>query len=461
MTGYTYSQPRISALALLLLQTILCPVVFAAGFQINEISPSLQGDATAGAAAANNDVSAMFINPATLSTLRENQAYLGGSEIFPHIRMSNANGVHTVNVPGVPPSDITAMVHGQTYENNISPSAFIPDGYIGKRVNDKVVIGLGIIAPYGLKTAYSQNSVLRFASVYSSVKTIDINPAISYSINEHWAVALGFQAQYLKAKFTNFNGPYTGIVPIDAFIAADYPTTLNGEGWGYGYNAGVLFMPDLKTRLGIGYRSQILEHLSGNGMQFTSPGPTVPAPSQNFLFNAQSAVFASMRTPQILTFSAARDIANWTIKASAQVNFWDCFDQLTINMPGAFATSSTIQSQWKNTWFGALGAEYRATPTWTVRGGVAYDETPTTAFRDSRIPDSDRVWVNIGATYTLNKNTSIDAAYAHIFTQDQMVNVSQASGSSATSTVPLEVNQIYANYKGSADVVALAVRYRF
>jgi len=168
-----------------------------------------------------------------------------------------------------------------------------------------------------------------------------------------------------------------------------------------------------------------------------------------------------MRTPQILTFSAARDIANWTLKASAQVNFWDCFDQLTINMPGAFATNSTIQSQWKNTWFGAVGAEYRATPTWTVRGGIAYDETPTTAFRDARIPDSDRVWVNIGATYALNKNTSIDAAYAHIFTQDQMVNVSQASGSSATSTVPLEVNQIYANYKGSADVVALALRYCF
>lgn len=459
--GYIFSQQRISALTLLLSQSVLGSAVFAAGFQINEISPSLQGDATAGAAAANNDVSAMFVNPATLSTLRENQGYLGGSEILPHIRMDNGNAIHTVNVPGVPPSDISAMVHGQTYQNNISPSAFVPDGYIGKRVNDRVVIGLGINAPYGLKTAYSQNSVLRFASVYSSVKTIDVNPAISYSINEHWSVGLGFQAQYLKAKFTNFNGPYTGIVPIDALIAADYPTTLNGDGWGYGYNAGLLFMPDLKTRLGVGYRSQILEHLSGNGMQYTSPGPTVPAPSQNFLFNAQSAVFASMRTPQILTFSAARDIANWTIKASAQVNFWDCFEQLTIYMPGAFATNSTIQSQWKNTWFGALGAEFRATPAWTLRGGVAYDETPTTAFRDSRIPDADRVWVNVGATYALNKNVSIDAAYAHIFTQNQTVFVSQSSGSSATSTVPLEVNQIYADYKGSADVVALAVRYRF
>lgn len=459
--GYLYSRPKLSVIAVLVLQSILSTSAFAAGFQINEISPSLQGDATAGAAAANNDVSSMFINPATLSTLTENQGYLGASEIFPHARMSNARAIHTVNIPGVPPSSITANVKGHHGQGTISPSAFVPDGYFGWRINNKFVAGLAMIAPYGLKTAYDYDSALRFAAVYSAVKTVDINPALSYEINDKWSIGGGFQAQWIRAIFSNFNGAYTGIAAVDALISATLPTHLRGEGWGYGYNLGVLYKPFVNTRLGIGYRSQISEAIRGHGQQYVLPGGTVPAPSPNFLFNAQTRVNTAVTTPQILTLSAAHDIINWTVKASVQINFWDVFNKLSINMPDAFATNSTIQTRWRNTWFGALGAEYRATPVWTVRGGIAYDETPTTRYRDPRIPDSDRVWLNLGASYIVNKHVSVDAAYAHIFLANQTVNVTQASGSSATSTVPLEVNQIYANYKGSVDIVALAVRYKF
>ncbi len=456
-----YLQPKKTVIAFLVSQSFVSLSAFAAGFQINEISPSLQGDATAGAAAASNDVSSMFINPATLSTLQENQGYIGANEIFPHVSMSNATAVHTVNIPGFPASSISAPVQGQNYQNNVAPSAFVPDGYVGLRINDKVVAGLSFNAPYGLKSAYSQNSVLRFAAVYSSVKTIDITPALSYAITDQLSVGAGMQFQYMKAIFSNFDGPYTGVAPIDSLIASNFPTSLGGYSWGYGYTLGALYSPDKKTRLGIGFRSRVREGLKGNGQQYVSPGGVVPAPSQNFLFNAQTPVSAQVTTPDILTFSAARDIGQWTVKASGQVNFWDVFNQLSINMPAAFATNSTIQTQWKNAWFGAVGAEYHKSPTWTFRGGVAYDESPTTAFRDPRIPDSDRVWLNVGATYKVNKHISIDGAYAHIFTRDQTVNIIQASGSSATSTVPLEVNQVSANYQSSVDIVALALRYRF
>jgi long-chain fatty acid transport protein len=153
--------------------------VFAAGFQINEISASLQGDATAGAAAANNDVSSMFINPATLATLKRNQAYLSGSEILPRLRVSNATAVHTVIIPGDPPSDISATVLGADSQNNIGSGAFIPAAYIGWRLSPDLTAGLAIIAPYGLKTHYDNDSVLRFAADYSAVKTVDINPALA------------------------------------------------------------------------------------------------------------------------------------------------------------------------------------------------------------------------------------------------------------------------------------------
>jgi long-chain fatty acid transport protein len=455
--------PKKKALVTFLVsQAFFSMSAFAAGFQINEISPSLQGDATAGSAAANDDVSSMFINPATLTTLTENQGYLGGSGIFPNVSMHNARATHTVNVPGIPPSNITAPVLGKRNQNSISPSAFVPDAYLSWRINDRLVAGLALVGPFGLKTEYSKNSVVRFAAVESQVKSVDINPALAYAVNDWLSVGAGFQAQYLQAIFSNFNGPYTGVPPIDALIAAHRPTYLKGDGWGYGYNLGVLLKPTSKTRFGIGYRSQISDTLRGHGKQFTTPGGIVPAPSPNFLFNAETPISSDVTTPQILTISAAQDINDWTVKATAQINFWDSFNQLNIKMPKAFATDAIIKTEWRNTWFGALGAEYRANSTWKFRGGVAYDQTPTRdSRRDPRIPDASRVWGTLGASYTMNKHVSFDAAYAHIFMENQTVNVVQASGMSATSTVPLEVNRVHAKYKGYADVVALALRYRF
>lgn len=462
-TGYWHLPLKKTVIATLLSHALAGTTVLAAGFQINEISPGLQGDATAGAAAANDDVSAMFINPATLATLTDNQLYAGASEILPQIGMSDGRAIHTVNSPGgLFPANVTAPVRGSRSQGNISQSAFVPDFYGSYRINEKLVAGLALVGPYGLVTTYDENSVLRFAAQYSSVTSININPALAYAINDKWSVGAGFQAQYLHANFSNFNGPYTGIDPIDDLIAANRPTTLQGSGWGYGFNAGVFFKPNPTTRLGIGYRSQISENLKGFGQQYTSPGVTVPAPSQNFLFNADTSVRANVKTPQILTVSGAHDMGNWTAKASVQVNFWDSFKQLGIDMPEAFATNSTIQTRWKNTWFGALGAEYHKNTQWTYRAGVAYDQTPTKdKFRDPRIPDSNRVWANLGASYAWSKSVSFDGAYSHIFMQNQTVNVVQASGSSANSTLPLEVNRVHANYKGHADIIALAVRYRY
>jgi long-chain fatty acid transport protein len=437
---------------------------YAAGFQLNEISPSLQGDATAGSAAADNDVSSMFTNPATLSTLIQNQLYGGGSEIMPHVKVSNETAIHTVNVPGtIPGSSITAIVAGENSQNSVAKSAFIPNTYLGWRLNDRMVLGLAVVSPFGLTTSYDDGSVVRFMADNSYVETLDINPSFSWALTDKLAIGIGFQAQYLQANFSNFDGPYTGVPPIDTLIASTHATYVNGSAWGYGYTLGAFFKPDELTRLGLGFRSQISEQLGGNGRQFTSPGGVVPAPSQAFLFNAGTTDSAAVKTPGVITLSAARDIGPWTVKASVQYNMWNVFNQLSINMPQAFAINSTIQTHWRNSWLGALGADYQINPKWIVKAGVAYDETPTINFyRDPRIPDSSRVWLTAGATYKIAKHISFDGVYEHIFFDNQSVNVTQGLGTSSNSgTTPLEVNTVTASFRSSVDIVGLAVRYSF
>jgi long-chain fatty acid transport protein len=459
--SYHRSLPKLSLLALLVSQAFITAPAYAAGFVLNELSPGLFGEALAGSAAAKNDVSAMFINPATLGNLTSNQVYLGASIIFPNIELSDARARHTVNIPGLPPTSISANVFGDDDQNNIASSATVPVGYFGYRINEQLVAGLAIVAPYGLTTDYNEDSVLRFDALNSSVRTVDIVPTIAWAFNDHFMVGAGFQAQYMKAHFSQFNGPYTGTV-IDDLIAAQQPTHLYGQDWGFGYTLGVLFNSDPCTRWGLSYRSSITENLEGSGQQFISPGPTVPAPSNHFPFNADSAVKGSTKTPGFLTFSAARDFATWTLKGTIQRNFWSVFDKLSINMPEAYATNFTIQTKWEDTWFASLGAEYRTNEHWTVRGGLAYDQTPTKdAYRDPRIPDNDRYWITLGTTYAYNQHFSIDGSYAHFFSPEQKVSVTQASGVSATSTVPLEVNTVSGKYNSYVDIIAVALRYSF
>lgn len=446
------SLPKISTAVFLITQALFASQAMAAGFQINEISPALQGSATAGAAAAQNDVTAMFTNPATLGSLDDNQLYVGASAILPVVHMNGATAGHGLSSPGSPNSAyIMTPVDGDTSQNNIAHSAVVPAGYFGWKINNNLIAGLAITAPFGLSTYYDSSSALRYIAQDSSIETVNVNPVLALKINDMWSIGAGVQAQYANAHFSNYNG-----------LAPTFPTSLTGGGWGYGYNMGFTFNPFKTTHVGVGYRSQITEDLNGSGRQYTITGPTFDPINTGFLYNSYTKVDTSVKTPAVLTMSIAQDINDWTVKASAQLNFWKCFNQLDVNMPDAYITNSTINTKWSNSWLYALGADYRVSPKWTLRAGVAYDETPThDEYRDPRIPDSNRIWATTGFSYKITKNVALEGAYEHIFMQNQKVNVTQYNGTNSHTTIPAEVNSVQANYTGHADILALGVRYYF
>jgi long-chain fatty acid transport protein len=82
---------------------------------------------------------------------------------------------------------------------------------------------------------------------------------------------------------------------------------------------------------------------------------------------------------------------------------------------GQTSVSSTV-NDWDDTWFFALGADYRVNNQWTVRGGVAYDMDPNSdqKKRMAVIPDTDRVWVSLGASYKYDDNLTFDFGGTYI-----------------------------------------------
>lgn len=70
---------------------------------------------------------------------------------------------------------------------------------------------------------------------------------------------------------------------------------------------------------------------------------------------------------------------------------------------------------YRDGWMFGVGAVWRPSETWTLRGGVQYDRTPTTnSFRNTAPPDSSRVWLSAGASRHVSRRVSLDFALTHV-----------------------------------------------
>ncbi|WP_440682648.1 OmpP1/FadL family transporter [Cysteiniphilum halobium] len=424
----------------------------AAGFQVNENSAYLQGMAMAGSAASPDDVSSIFNNPANLGFVKDSSVYISGSYILPSVTMTGAQASHGVHYSTIPFAD--DPVSGASSQNSVVEGALVPNLYGAWRINDRLAAGVSLTVPWGMTTNYDDNSVVRYAAQTTSIEVVNLTPEIAFNIIPEISIAAGLQIQYASAEFSNYDG--------ELAAPTDQATDIRGNGWGVGGIFGVMFHPTKATYLGLSYRTSVKMNIDGSGNQYLVPGGITP-PIPGFPYNSHiSDASTSFRTPGVINFGLTQDITQkWQVRGTVQYTMWSTLDRLTIDMPGAYATSSSIHLGWKNSWLFSLGTDYKITPHWSVRTGVAYDQTPTVSeTRDARMPDSNRIWVTLGGTYHVNNHFSIDAVYEHIFMLNQSINVTEYSGSN-TNVPNIEQNKVSADYRGFADIIGLALRYKF
>ena len=85
---------------------------------------------------------------------------------------------------------------------------------------------------------------------------------------------------------------------------------------------------------------------------------------------------------------------------------------------------------------------------WTLRAGAAWDQSPSAGngYRTNRIPDTDRIWTSLGASYATG-NHQFDLGYAHLF---------MMHGSTRNQPSDLEVK-----YHNHSNMFALQYQYKF
>jgi long-chain fatty acid transport protein len=156
-----------------------------AGFQLWEQSASGLGTSFASSATA-EDASTVFWNPAGMTYLQGVNFSLAGHAIKLTTEFKNKGS--NITLPGglTPPTGVP--ISGGDGGDPFSV-AFVPNFYYAHAISERLRIGVGVGAPFGLVTEYDDGWVGRYHALKSDLMTTNINPSIAWKIND--AVSIG------------------------------------------------------------------------------------------------------------------------------------------------------------------------------------------------------------------------------------------------------------------------------
>lgn len=438
----------------------------ASGFALLEQSAARLGNAFSGTTVVAEDASAMFYNPASLAQLERAQWVLVGSGVKIRSEFENRGSQAALGQPlGTEGGDAGGW-NG------------VPSAYFAMPLNERLAFGFGFNVPFGLNLEYPDDWIGRFQALNSEIQTFNFNPAFAWQVNDVLTIGVGINYQKMQAELTNAVN-YTSVIaagaigmgmsPADvmALIAAN-PTLqalqgraiVRGDDSTWGFNFGATFTMTPDTRLGVSYRSR--SDYEVEGFARFEPATTAHALGSTVIaiVSAPGGALATtpaavdLELPDIATASLSHRIGErWELLVDVAWTGWSSVQQLRIERPDGSEVSTTPEL-WDDIWRYALGASYRMSDTWTLRVGVAFDETPVPdRTRTARLPDAERTWVALGARYDTGAAFVFDFGYAHLFSDDVPLNQDQGE--------PAAFGRLNGEQASSVDIVGLQATYRF
>jgi long-chain fatty acid transport protein len=397
----------------------------AAAFALIEQSASGLGNSYAGAAAAADDASIIFYNPAGMSLLP------GGMQVSAGLALINLSLKFSDS--GSTASTSPALRPLGNNGGDAGDLSAVPNVYFAMDLAPDWKVGVGVSVPFGLKTDYDPAWVGRFQAIKSDIKTYNINPSVSYKLDDKMSFGFGLNYQSIDAELTN---------AVNLGAAEELAVIKAKDNSGWGFNLGAMFQLAPDTRLGVSYRSSIKYHLTGTAT--FSAG--VPFASGN--------VSTDIKLPDSASIAVQHRVnPSWTLLADVTRTGWSKIKELRVDLDTGGTLSNTPEN-FKNTLRVGVGAVHRYDDAWSMKMGLAYDQTPVNdTDRTARLPDQNRLWLSFGGQYKLSKDGTLDFGYAHLLIKDASIN--QNAGNAGAN------GQLVGTYKGTIDIFGAQFAYRF
>ena len=449
----------VKPLLLALLGALSVPMAQASGYHFGSQSASAQGTANSNAAEG-SDASVQFYNPAGLTLLDGTQASGVLNIVLPKGRYTDAGSF----------TQFGLSTRGGAAGDFVEPTA-VPHAYLSHRFNERLSAGLGFFVPFGSKSEYDSGWTGRYNSIGTELKTLTLNPSLAYKLSPVLSLGAGFSVQHISgklAKGADFgSGALAAIIEsqVKANAVPGVPTEIiraavinqlgglikavsgnpsysgrvdvDGDDWGVGFNLGLMYTPDADTRFGIAYRSSIKHTLKGDArwqvqtaadnlaalLNSALPGAGTQVRANLLAAYTDSAAQLEVKTPESLSFSFyKKHDARTAVMGDVTITRHSRFKELRVDFANNLPDSVTPQ-RWTDTVRASLGVSHQYNDQLTVRGGVAFDQSPVTqANRTPSIPDGDRSWLSAGLNWQFDNKRSVDLALSYIHVASGAIN---------------------------------------
>ena len=377
---------RINKVALAVTALLAASQVNAAGFQASEHSASGLGRAFAGEAAIGDNAASLARNPALMATFDKAQLSVAGSYVSPDVDMESTVG----------------------NADDIAPAIAVPAMYYIQPINDQWAAGLAIYSNYGIGTEYPDDYAAGSVAGKTDIITLNFNPNISYRINEQLSLGAGVSFVYATAELERNIGSNPFNLPENTSVAS-----MEGDGYGFGWNIGALYEVNENNRFGISYKSKVKAELEG---EYTGT-----ASSPGHLIGQTKTVDGELdvNLPSILEVSGYHKLSDkFAVSYSWQYTTWSDFGDIVATGADcdSTATGGSVgvcllkEEEYEDSSRYAIGAEYYLSEVVTLRAGYAFDEQAGKSTLS--IPDTDRQWYTAGLTYKATPALSFDFAAA-------------------------------------------------
>jgi len=390
----------------------------AGSYQLNDYSVTGLGRSYAGQGIMGDDYSAIAFNPAGMTLMDR-------SGIQQTLNMINLR------------ADVDGLENHAGEHKKMNFWQPVPAGFAQYNVSDRFKVGFGIYAPFGLKTQYDSGWYGADAAVLSKLDIVDFNLSAAYKLTEHWSIGASAILRYIYGRMTN------RITSVGADV------NFNVHGWTQTGTLGLMYEVDKDTRFGLSYRLRSAQRAKGH---FKVENSAMAA------LNGMYTVHANPDLPESVALSGYHRYQDFGFSGTARWTHWtSSFPAFTVrsDWPG-FAPSGEKKSnyRYKNSWTLTGGVDYYYCKNLTFRFGGGWDESP--AHHDSertiRIPDNDRWWMSVGASYMKN-NWQFDVGYAHMIAKTAKALEDKGNALSAP---------VRAKYKNmQSHMLGIQVQYKF
>ena len=401
-----------------LLLIACCGAASASSFQLMEQNASGMGNAYAGSAAATDNASTIYFNPAGMTQLQDHEVSAGVAAVGPSFKFHNQGSrVGAFNAAGD--------------GGDAGGWAALPNGYLSWALNKDIYVGVGFGAPFGLKTEYDNPWIGAAQSTMFEVKTYNVNPSLAYRVNEQLSLGVGVNWQRVEANYER----QATVTPTGSVI----PVKLELDDNAWGWNVGALFTLSPASKVGLSYRSAIQYHTSGT-LDINHGGAGSVGAS------------AELKMPDTFILSAAQKFGDkWELLGDVSWTGWSSIPKVDI-MRSTGTLAQTLDTDFRDTWRVALGSNYQYTESWKLKFGLAYDQTPVKgqSTRLVSLPDNDRVWLSLGTQWLVDKASKLDLGVTYIYIRDSKIDNDQ-------SAAPNYRGRVTGDYSG--DILIFGAQY--